>query len=208
MKKRRIYLLWATTQNLIHCLDEIRSSKFKFAEEWTSAYTWDICLALRPFLKIMFLSSHSVACLRGTLFPSVNKHFKWNTTANNTFLFVLNFVILIRLHFVPSQWDWLLTIAFFKAQILWKVHTTVQKMLAVNRSWPANYVWNDRQLVIFLLHKPEYRMIGNISYNLNNPLLIVAALGQESEEADSSVIHKRPTQHSLSSLWKFCYQNQ
>jgi len=36
-------------------------------------------------------------------------------------------------------------------------------------------------------------------------LLIVAPRGQEPEEAESSVTHRRIAQHILSSLWKFCY---
>jgi hypothetical protein len=40
-------------------------------------------------------------------------------------------------------------------------------------------------------------MMGNISPNPNNPLLIVAALEQESEEASSSVIYRRPADLSL-----------
>jgi hypothetical protein len=40
-------------------------------------------------------------------------------------------------------------------------------------------------------------MVGNISPNLNNPLSNVAALGQESEEAESSVIYRRPMEISL-----------
>lgn len=206
MKKRRMYLLWAMKQKLVYYLDEAHSSKFKLAEEWTSSYTLDICLAVRSILKVTFPSYHSEAYLRGTFSPSVTKQFKRNTTTNITLLFAFNFVILFRLHFVRSQCDWLLPIAFFKAQALWKFHTTEQKMLAVNWRWPSNYGWND-WLLLILLHKPEYRMIGNISSNLNNPLLIVAVaeLGQELEEADSSVIYRRPAQHILSSLWKFCY---
>jgi len=71
------YLLWATKQNLIYYLEETHPSKSKLAEEWTSAYTWDICFAVRHFVKAMFPSSHSEAYLRGMLSPSITKHFKW-----------------------------------------------------------------------------------------------------------------------------------
>lgn len=127
LKEEATYLLRATKQNLIYYLDEIHSSKSKLPEDWTSTYTWDISLAVRHFLKVTFPSSHSEAYLRGTLSSSVTKHFKWNTTTNTTLLFALNFVILVRLHFVPHQWDPLLPVAFFRAQILWNVHKTEQK---------------------------------------------------------------------------------
>jgi hypothetical protein len=75
-----------------------------------------LCDIFRRFLHPMLIYS----ILTRNAIPICNPTLKWNTTTNTTLLYALNFVILIRLYSVPSQWVWLLPIAFFKERMLKK----------------------------------------------------------------------------------------